>query len=292
MNFRTLAAISLLVSPFVSYAQSGGRGGRQQYQAQPVQILQESSTLSVFSEDGDRFFLILNGVNQNNIPQAKIRVENLPQYGNDVQIVFADNRMQPIRRRINIADPVDGKAVNMTLKIERGRNGLQRLKFSRCSEVEKNYHGPRDEFVMYYGKPQQINTVTETTYTDPITGRQVTQTTTTTTDGYNNNFTPPPPQGPRAMDQATFNDVRQSINAASFENTKLSTAKTIVGQNYITTSQLMELCNLFSFENTKLDFAKYAFDRTVDQNNFYKVASVLSFDANKQALNEFINGRR
>ncbi len=293
MKFRVTLLSFIFLIPVFSFAQPGQRyeqgRGRDH----------ESSTLSVFSENGEQFFLVLNGINQNNVPQSRIRVEGLPEYGNDVQIVFADNRTPAIRKNINIADPVDGREVNMTLKIVRDRDGYAKLKFQKCSEVDHNYHPPHDEYVMSYGKPQQTNTVTETTYTDPNTGQVITQTTTTTTNenGYNRRNdappSPPPPPAPVAMDPQTFRDAKQSISSASFEDTKLSTAKTIVGSNFVNTAQVMEICRLFSFEDSKVAFAKFAYSRTVDQNNFYKVSGVFDFDSNKQALNQFIsNGGR
>ncbi|GAA4470149.1 hypothetical protein GCM10023093_30810 [Nemorincola caseinilytica] len=304
-----LAAV--LAGP-ATYAQRGGYGGFQ-YRYDNMQY--DNSVLSIFSENGEPFYLVLNGMKQNLVPQSKIRVEALPKYQNDVQIMFT-NGAPPIRRTVNIADPIDGRAVNLTLRISGGRSGMK-LRFHRMNECDRNYRGPRDEYVMYYGKPQQVNTVTETSYMDPITGQWITETTTTTTTdngygggynnggynnggynngGYNNGgrggnggYTPPPPPMPVAMDMRTFNDAKNSINGASFEDTKLSTAKTIFGANYMTTTQVMDICRLFSFENTKVTFAKFAYDRCVDPQNYFKVASVFDFDANKKALNDFIS---
>ncbi|MCF8451538.1 MAG: DUF4476 domain-containing protein [Taibaiella sp.] len=292
--------VAALGLPTIAAAQRGQQNYNQ-YRYENMQY--DNSVLSVFSENGETFYLFLNGIKQNLTPQNKIRVEALPKYQNDLQIVFADRRTQPIRRMVNIADPVDGKAANLTLRVSRGRNGAMQLRFHRMTECDRNYHGPRDEYVMYYGKPQQVNTVTETTYMDPITGQWITETTTTTDNNqyYGNNdrrgnyqpYTPPAqpiqPAGPIAMDRAMFSDVKQSISSASFEETKLSTAKTILGSNYMTTDQVMEICQLFSFENTKVTFAKIAYGRTVDPQNYFKVASVFSFDSNKKALNDFIS---
>lgn len=315
MRYRSLLLLFVFI-PVLSFAQRGGypQGGGYQMQ-------NESSILSIFSENGEPFFLVLNGVKQNMNPQTKIRVEALPQYVNDVQIMFADGS-QPVRKKVVVSDPLDGRAVNLTLKVSKSNGrGYPRLRFHRMTECDRNYHGPRDEYVMYYGKPQQINTVTETTYTDPITGQWVTQTTTTTTNdnnynnngynnnggynnnnngynnngGYNNNNnhnTPPPPPAPVPMDERTFSDVKRSISGSSFDETRLSTAKTILNSNYVSTNQVMELCKLFSFEDSRLKFAEYAYSRTVDQGNYFKVANVFSFDANKTALNDYINNNR
>ena len=90
----------------------------------------------------------------------------------------------------------------------------------------------------------------------------------------------------------TLEQARELIQA-SFEDTKLSTAKTILASNFLTTDQVMQVCKLFSFEDSKVAFAKFAYSKTVDPNNYYKVANVFDFDADKQALNAFIsNGGR
>ena len=232
------------------------------------------------------------------MPQSRVRVEQLPQYMNDVQIIFADNRTPELQNRVTIADPIDGKAANMTLVIERNREGRAKLKFSALTPVDHNYHAIQNEYIMPYGQPQQVNqqpqegtTQTTTTYTDPNTGQVISQTTTT----INSNTPPPPPApaGPVAMDAQSFGDMVNSISNASFEDTKLSTAKTILASNFLTTDQVMQVCKLFSFEDSKVAFAKFAYSKTVDPNNYYKVANVFDFDADKQALNAFIsNGGR
>jgi hypothetical protein len=258
MKYCSFLLLVALLIPALSYAQPGNqRGGGQWHD--------EASTLSVFSENGEPFFLVLNGINQNNMPASKIRVEGLPQYGNDIEILFTDKVTPAIRKRITIADPVDGKAVNMVLKIERNREGYARLKFHKCSEVEHDYRPERDEYVMSYGNSREtIAARNEQTYTRP-------------------------PAGPVAMDARTFDDAKKSIKGASFDETKLSTAKTILGSNYVNTNQVIEICKLLSYDDSKLDFAKFAYSKTVDVNNYFKVGNVFGFSSNKEALNEFIN---
>ena len=256
----------LLITTF-SFAQQDRRPAEGRRPAPQNPEYHDASSLSVYSETGEQFFLVLNGINQNSEPVSRIRVDGLPQYGNDIQILFADRQTPEIRRRINIADPVDGKEVNMVLKIVRNREGFAMLKFQKCVEVDRHYVPEQGEYVMSYGVQMQPANNTSSYYSS----------------------TPPPPAGPVAMGPGRFNDVKQSINNASFEDTKLSTAKTILADNYVTTDQVMEICRLFSFENSKVNFAKFAYSRTVDQDNYYRVFNVFDFDSDKQELNNFIS---
>jgi hypothetical protein len=225
------------------------------------------SALTIFSENGERFLLIINGVKQNNYADSRVRIEGLPQVTNDIQIIFDDNRRPSISKRITFVDPVEGKAVNLAIKLERDRYGKPHLAFHRLSSLERDYRGEDGEYRMHYGedrghKPRQVVDV------------------------------PPPPAGPTAMDAQTFASAKQAIKGSSFDDTKLSTAKSIANNNYFTTDQVIEICRLFNFSDSKLDFAKYAFKKTIDNNNYFKVNSVFSFDSEKEDLNNYVNSNR
>jgi hypothetical protein len=256
-----LISLALFLFPLFSFAQDG-----YVYNGRPQR--EEASTLSVFSEIGQPFYLILNGVSQNTVPQSKIRVEGLPQYANDIEIAFADKNMPHIRTNVTIADPLDGQSVNMTLKIVMARY-RPLLKFVKCTEVEHNYRAAQDEYVMTYGHPAQAGPA----HND-------------VTDNYQ-----APALGPTAMDPKSFSDAKKTIAAANFDDTRLSTAKAIINGNYFNTNQVMELCKLFSFDDSKLEVAKAAYVHVIDPANYFKLGNVFSFDTNKQALNDFISGQ-
>ena len=124
---------------------------------------------------------------------------------------------------------------------------------------------------------------------DPNMHGSVTQTTTTTSysDGYNNSA---PVNDCYAMKKSNFESARATISNESFDETRLSTAKSIISTNCLTAEQVLELCKLFSFEGSKLDFAKCAYGRTVDQNNYFKVVNAFTFSSSKDELNKYISG--
>ena len=56
-------------------------------------------------------------------------------------------------------------------------------------------------------------------------------------------------------------------------------------------AQVKAMMGLFSFEESKLDFAKFAYDRTHDIGNYYKVNDAFSFESSIEELNEHIQSR-
>ena len=51
------------------------------------------------------------------------------------------------------------------------------------------------------------------------------------------------------------------------------------------------MLGVFSFEDSRLDFAKFAYDRTHDIGNYYKVNEGFTFESSIEELNDFIQSR-
>ena len=286
------------------------------------------SVLTIFSEDGDKFTLYLNGSQQNTVSQTNLRIDGLSQPYYKAKIVFDDKTKASLDKNIAVNDPSTNAPADVVYKIK-NKDGEMKLRYFSAQPVQQSYTPPSDVYVMHYGEPAPASTTTvtqttvTTTNTNPNTGvsmgvnasgmnmnidiqspaavgNAVTQTTTTsystTTSnenrGYNNE-----PRHERhesrgcdyPMDWGSFKSAKETIEKAGFEDTKLSTAKTIVGTNCLSTDQVMQVCKLFGFEESKLTFAKFAYPKTTDQGNYFKVNNVFDFDASKTELNDFIS---
>ncbi len=301
------------------------------------------SSLTIFSEDGYRFYLILNGQKQNNVAMTNVRIDGLAQPQYAVKILFEDPSKPEISKNIPVVDPGTNDFADVTYKIKTNKDGELKMRYFSATPVVPNYVPPADVYVMHYGQPAPPpppgmggTTVTQTTVTqttgttgmgganisvgggmggvnmninisDPVLGggtTTTTRTTTTTTStdmgysngaGYHDNPPPPPPPSRGnncrfAMDASSFRSAKETVTKASFDETKLSTAKTILTSNCMSTDQVIAICNLFSFEASKLDFAKYAYERCTDRGNYFKVGNIFSFDASRTELNEYISG--
>jgi len=100
--------------------------------------------------------------------------------------------------------------------------------------------------------------------------------------GYNDNIYS------KAMSDFEFNRVLASIQKEWFENNKAKSASQIISANNFTTAQVKQMLQLFSMESTKLDLAKQAYSKTVDQNNYFMINDVFSFNSSKDELTRFI----
>jgi hypothetical protein len=90
------------------------------------------------------------------------------------------------------------------------------------------------------------------------------------------------------MSTTEFGDVKKSIEAKSFEDSKMTLAKQVGGSRCFTVEQVKGLMSLFSFEDSKLDIAKYAYERTFDIDNYYKVNDAFTFETSIDDLNKYI----
>lgn len=93
------------------------------------------------------------------------------------------------------------------------------------------------------------------------------------------------------MSGTEFADAKKSIEGKPFEETKLTMAKQIGRDRCFSTDQVKTIMGVFSFEESKLDFAKWAYERTHDLGNYYKVNDAFNFSSSIDDLNEYIQSR-
>jgi hypothetical protein len=283
--------------------------------------------LTIFSENGDKFYLILNGEKQNDIAQTNLRLEDLNQPFYNARIIFQDKTLSDIvKNNLQIAD-VDGIFKDVSYKIKRDKNLQTKMKMNFFSMIDviPNFIPPSNVYVVHYGEPRQqnvgFNQTTTTTSVgqgvsvganvniggvnmnvsiqDPMGGTTVTETTTVhSTGGFNNNqnFNNDEPRARGCanrvpMNNRDFSSAFETVKNLGFDDTRLKTAKQIVSNNCMNTSQINQICSTFGFEVSKLDFAKFAFDFCVEPRNYFKINNVFEFSSSVDELNEYIQNR-
>jgi len=296
MKIKSLILFCVVFVPFLAFAQG--------------------SSLSIFSEDGSKFTLYLDGAQQNNNSQIKLRVDGLTQQSYKARIVFDERAKAPIEKNVTVTDAATKKPADVVYKIN-SKDGETKLRLFSTMPVQSNYTPDPDVYIVHYGQPDQVTPVvqnvvntpgsnsgngsvtfsfgTNVDANDPSQSNGATQITSASDNPARSNDNKPPVLNncKDPMSAASFKSAKETVKNANFEDTKFSTAKSILASNCFSADQVMQVCQLFGFEQTKLSFAKFAYNKTTDPANYSKVANVFSFGASKTDLNNFIaNGGR
>ncbi len=280
-----------------------------------------TANLTIFSEDGHKFFLILNGERQNDVAQTNIRLEELPQPYYNCKIIFEDQSLKEISKNMLMLTDADGNPQDVTYKIKKDKNGKQLLRFFSFVPAQQNMVRPSNCTVYRYGNPGIIisgpgfnpmgNTgnggvgiqlngggVNMNVQVDNNSNNYQNRNNTNqrrqdiSNHYYDNNANMG--QGcmnAYAMNSRDFEEVRNTLKNEGFDETRLDLAKQIASTNCLNTMQISTICKLFSFEGSKLEFAKYAYDHCTEPRNYFKVNNVFSFSSSKTELNNYIQGR-
>ncbi|WP_370391855.1 DUF4476 domain-containing protein [uncultured Winogradskyella sp.] len=279
----------------------------------------QESRLTIFSENGDAFYVILNGIRQNEEPAVNLAVDYLINDYYDTKIIFADESIPQIEKRSLMVVDVDGRRGEFTYKIKETRRG-KKLRFFSFTPFQAILPPPSNVTLIHYNPNPlgPIQTVTQTTTTTTTTGPgeninvdiginsggtnvgvginvntgNTTTTTTTTTQTVSGAIVEPVILEDTGecfvMSDADFNQAMVTINNKSFEDSKLAIAKQVIKGNCVTAAQIAIIASNFTFEETKLEFAKYAYTLCFNPENYWKVNNVFEFESSIDELNEYI----
>ena len=169
---------SLLLTSVVCFA---GLSACAQMNQQPY------GNLTIFSEDGDKFYLILNGERQNNTPQTNLRVEELPQPYYNAKILFEDKSIPEVSKNHLMLTDFNNTFMDVTYKIKKDKNGKVKLNYYSAIPIQPDFIPPANVFVVHAGRPEQV-VQQQVIVEQPVQQTTVTRTTTTNPNGANVNM--------------------------------------------------------------------------------------------------------
>jgi len=288
-------------------------------------VLAQNSNMIIFSENGERFQVVLNGVLQNADPETNVLITGLNAPSYKLKVLF-ENEISDLDKSIYFQE---GSA-QYTYALKKNRKGEYVLRFQNSVPLAQAPPPPATQIVHVYSAtpPSTSVTVTQTTTTshvDPGTGTHVhvdanmngmnvnmsinetntssTTTTTTTTSsssisntgsevvyvlpGYDGYYGCPYP-----MADPDFEMAKRSIESKDFSDSKLRVAKQVLDVNCLLCSQVYQIVGLFDFEDDKLEIAKYAYGSTLDIGNYFRINDAFEFESSIEELDEYILGYR
>lgn len=90
-------------------------------------FLAQTSTVTVFSEEGEKFYVIVNGVRQNDAPGTNVVVTDLDKPNYLFKIIFEDQSIGSLNRNVYLLD-YDEKRVNLTFVLKKNKKGKMEIR--------------------------------------------------------------------------------------------------------------------------------------------------------------------
>lgn len=316
----------------------------------------QNNNLVVFSETGDRFTLILNGLRQNEKPETNVKVTGLNAEWYTAKIIFEQSgkKKPDIDQKIGMLDGgsfVSNREVTYAIINKKGK---LKTRWMGTAEIpQQPVNDPTQVIYVFNPSGNAIlqsttmgvniggvgisvgQTTTTTGGTTVIQNGGTTTTTTTTTNGMNPNqvnmgvnvdgvgvnvsvggtgMTTTTQQTTTTtttggttvvnngqqmnngcfyqMSSTDFAAAKASVSSKGFDDSRLTIAKQVLSTNCMSSAQVKEIMQLFSFEESKLDWAKFAYGKTIDPGNYFKLNDAFQYETSIEELNNYIQSRR
>ena len=259
------------------------------------------SSLTIFSENGDKFYLVLNGKKINTEPQTNVKAEGLKTELVNVQILFEDKNLKMISENRRVMG-LDNIFQDVTCKIKRKSNGkiVTRLQSMVPAVAPFNNLPPRGN------NDPRNNDSRNNPPTQPNQG------------GVNVNVNiggvqiggsvpignPIPNQGnpntgnpntnyigcvnKLGMIQADYDAAVELVKSKNFDNDMLKLAKQITSDSCLTLAQIEQMVKLFTRDESKLELLMHDYDFCIDPRNYFKLETLLTFNSGKEKFQAFL----
>jgi len=133
----------------------------------------QKAGLTFFSQEGELFYVILDGVRQNNSASANVKITDLDRPNYRAKIIFDNAELKDINKNLFVHD-VDDKAYHAVYMIVKNKKGEMDLKLSSFNEVKETPTAAKENVIKYhdYEIPQETKT-TQTTVNSSQNGESV-----------------------------------------------------------------------------------------------------------------------
>jgi len=251
------------------------------------EVFSQNGNVVLFTERGERFVAILNGLRQNESYQTNLNIKDLNQEVYKLKIFWENPAAKPVDLNLYVK-----RGFETSYAIKKNKKGKYVLRY--MSEAPVLLPPPP---VLQVSQPP-INPAPASNVNN---GTQVNVPVNVNVNvgGVQNNtgapIPPPVPMGQPTnpcgmpMTNSDFQYAKNTIAGKSFEESKLQIAKQIAKDNCMLASQVREIMLLFNFEDSKLDFAKFAYTKCVNRGNYFEVNNAFNFESSIDDLNNFIS---
>jgi len=222
------------------------------------------NNLVIFSNEGQPFTLIVDGLKENQTPQTNVRVVGLDLKAYQVKVIFENKKLKDANTTITFFRTGKECVFGLTKK------GKKKHTIDYVSEKEI------DGFLDAQNRqsPPNINT--------PVSDQTLTSAPTTV----------PTPEPVTTPTVSAFQTALTNIASQPTDEGKLNAALALLQNGTLNVNQIKQILGLFKNEQTRLAFAKQACAQLKDPNVYTEIISLFVSEPVKQDLQKFFQGKR
>ena len=228
------------------------------------------TSIEVYTNENTKFTLYLNGKEINTNPETNVSSNNLPS-SISIKIVFEDNTIPNLIDKITSSvgrirdDEVETKKVNGGLDERKVLTQKKVIAEKIICQIRKNKKGEFSLKVEGRDKSYEI---------------------------IKSNAAPSSPASVLpVLDNSAFRSIFESVENATSNKEKVTSANAMVGNYQLNTAQVMDIVNLLGTFD-QLEFAKNAYPYTTDKSNYNQVIEILKSISAKKELKQFLEDAR
>lgn len=139
-----------------------------------VAAFAQTNNMVLFSEGGERFTAVLNGLRMNDAPVTNLKITDLNQPAYKLKVLFEDRALGELDKNIYFQDQFGSEVV---FSIRKNRKGLYKVSYQSETPIAQAPPAPPTQRVIVFGAPAPA----------PVTVIEETVTTTTDVGGMNMN---------------------------------------------------------------------------------------------------------
>ncbi len=219
-----------------------------------IKAMTQGTTLTVFSEKGENFTVLVDGDKKNSKPGDHVKIEGLYGPSFKVRIVFKDVTIREIEKTV-----FNSASGELFYVVRPGKKGAYILEKTSSDYIH-------------------IQEAVKETPPSSSTQKESKQNPAKKTGG---GCTNPMPEG-------DFQVASAAASSAPFDGLKLTQAKRVAEAHCLTCRQIVELMYILSYDPSRLNLAKAAYKHCYDPENYSEVKDVLNSTKSKDELDAYI----
>lgn len=234
---------------------------------------QLKSSLTIFSRDGEKFWVVRNGIKQNDVPVTSVTMEGITDHYFKIKVLIDDEKLTSVDQLIYTID-VDEKVCDLTYELRKNSRNKYSLRLISFVPVKPETQTP---VVAETVAPEvQVQTPQETNANVQVN---------VSGTGFmsNGSMCSNP-----SMNQKMYLDFRYDIEAQNMYRRE-EYIKNMFSKNCMLSEQIAGIINLKYATVDELSIAKHGYRYTFDTENYGLVVDAIKSETKKRELLTFLN---